>query len=62
MTGRKELPFIPNLQQIPRKTAEGQRVIEAFRPVPSLPPQEDDWLSGVKACDLSGEGTCEACQ
>lgn len=26
-------------------------------------PQDDqDFLSGVKACDLSGEGTCEACQ
>lgn len=23
---------------------------------------EDDFLSGVTACDLSGEGTCEACQ
>lgn len=23
---------------------------------------ELDFLAGVKACDLSGEGTCEACQ
>lgn len=23
---------------------------------------EDDFLSGVQACDLSGEGECEACQ
>lgn len=23
---------------------------------------EDDFLAGSKACDLSGEGTCEACQ
>lgn len=60
MTGRKEMPFIPNLQQIPHKTEEGQRVIEAFRPKPVE--VEDDWLAGSKACDLSGEGTCEACQ
>lgn len=24
--------------------------------------EEGDFLAGVKACDLSGEGTCEACQ
>ena len=23
---------------------------------------EADFLAGAKACDLSGEGTCEACQ
>lgn len=32
--------------------------IDAFNP----PPTEPDFLAGVKACDLSGEGTCEACQ
>ncbi|CAI3971372.1 hypothetical protein VAC51_00035 [Variovorax phage VAC_51] len=25
-------------------------------------PEEEDFLSGVQACDLSGEGECEACQ
>ena len=25
-------------------------------------PAEPDFLTGVQACDLSGEGTCEACQ
>lgn len=24
--------------------------------------EEDDFLAGSKACDLSGDGTCEACQ
>ena len=28
----------------------------------AAPKEEDDWLAGSKACDLSGEGTCEACQ
>ena len=27
-----------------------------------IPEEDDDFLSGVQACDLSGEGTCEACQ
>lgn len=31
--------------------------IAAFATTP-----EPDFLAGVKACDLSGEGTCEACQ
>jgi hypothetical protein len=33
-------------------------------PVKEQPAAQDDqdFLSGVKACDLSGEGTCEACQ
>ncbi len=25
-------------------------------------PDEADFLAGTQACDLSGEGTCEACQ
>lgn len=33
--------------------------IEAFT---GNPEPEPDFLAGVKACDLSGEGTCEACQ
>ena len=24
--------------------------------------EEEDFLAGAKACDLSGDGTCEACQ
>lgn len=28
----------------------------------AVQPPADDFLAGVKACDLSGEGTCEACQ
>lgn len=24
--------------------------------------EEEDFLAGSKACDLSGDGTCEACQ
>lgn len=26
------------------------------------PYDEDDFLAGLPACDLTGEGTCEACQ
>lgn len=28
----------------------------------SKPVEEPDFLEGIKACDLSGDGTCEACQ
>ena len=34
-------------------------VVHALRPTA---PAEDDFLAGSKACDLSGDGTCEACQ
>ena len=74
-TGRKAMDFLPNFQQIPRKTDEGQAVIKAFRdqlafdtaaitqPAVLLPIEEvPDFLAGSVACDLSGEGTCEACQ
>ncbi len=34
-------------------------VVHALR---AAAPAEDDFLAGTQACDLSGEGTCEACQ
>jgi hypothetical protein len=34
-------------------------VVHALR---ATAPAEDDFLAGTQACDLSGEGTCEACQ
>lgn len=34
--------------------------VESKQPAPA--DEEPDFLAGAKACDLSGEGTCEACQ
>lgn len=33
--------------------------VEDQQPAPA---EEEDFLAGAQACDLSGEGTCEACQ
>ena len=40
-------------------THDGEKVIEALRK--RLAQDDNDFPLG-KACDLSGEGTCEACQ
>jgi hypothetical protein len=52
------VPFdmLPQAQQA--KDFIFRAVVHALRPVA---PAEDDFPLG-KACDLSGEGTCEACQ
>lgn len=48
-------------------TAEQQAKDFIFRAVvhalrATAPAEEEDFLAGAKACDLSGDGTCEACQ
>ncbi|WP_256735053.1 hypothetical protein [Variovorax sp. dw_954] len=42
--------------------ADKQKGEEPVKEQPAAQEDDQDFLSGSKACDLSGEGTCEACQ
>lgn len=41
-------------------TPEQEKQAQAIQAVSDI--IEEDFLKGVQACDLSGEGTCESCQ
>lgn len=60
---KKEHPCMVPFDMLPQdqqaKDYIFRAVVHALR---ETAPAEPDFLAGVKACDLSGEGTCESCQ
>lgn len=50
-------------QAVLAQLAEAEKQLEAQIAVGMVPGNpEPDFLAGKKACDLSGDGACEACQ
>lgn len=58
---RAEIAELEQENRLLRARNERLEAEAAAAKAPTAQP-DDDWLAGSKACDLSGEGTCEACQ